>query len=571
MDPAAGADLNILEAIARALLIGAVSSFVLYLYFSITLMIIAQKSKTPASGLAWLPVLNLWLMCWIGRRSGWWVLALLLPGINIIVFALIWASMAAARGKPSWTGPLVLAPGLGLLIPAYLAAGQRSPDESASGPRSCGRCGARAAPADCFCGDCGQALPAPGPAGPKPLPLGHAFLVALLMLVLVVGATGAAGWYFLGQSLDYTPSVARQQPAIPQHLAGTLTEFPIDTGPDRPARPGIVISQIVPPPPRPGDPLPPPGSPPPPRLQVPPGYLPPGVQPQNLEKGATAITCVPYRSQPDEPAVNVSVLKWPGAEQAGRELAGSVTRATGGQQTGIRVQSPTGRTYTGSRIRTPQIVVFILARPEADIVLIIYAPSPAVSGTAERLARNVGNGRGLLDDPGFQSAVAVLPAQPPDGLVLQQVQTTTPEELTGEPPATSSGGSPPGPAAPPRTGSQPPGAQAEAERLQEQMSLFVPQRLTTARYADGSRRDWGIIIIQFGSARRALNVWLIVRAFLQAVGMTTTRVQSGTGLIAVVERQPIVLFQKGPYLAILFGPAGGQGAQLLRLADSLQM
>ena len=36
--------------------------FALYLYFSVTLMLIARKSRTSGAGLAWIPLLNLFLI-----------------------------------------------------------------------------------------------------------------------------------------------------------------------------------------------------------------------------------------------------------------------------------------------------------------------------------------------------------------------------------------------------------------------------------------------------------------------------------------------------------------------------
>jgi uncharacterized membrane protein len=51
------------------------------------------------------------------------VLLLCVPCINIIVAIYLWMVVAEAMNKPSWVGILMIVPGLGLLVPYYLAFG----------------------------------------------------------------------------------------------------------------------------------------------------------------------------------------------------------------------------------------------------------------------------------------------------------------------------------------------------------------------------------------------------------------------------------------------------------------
>ncbi|MHB1362174.1 MAG: DUF5684 domain-containing protein [Thermoleophilia bacterium] len=54
-----------------------------YVYYSFSLMTIASKTSTANGWFAWVPFLNLYLMCKIAGRPGWWLL--LVPLVNIIV------------------------------------------------------------------------------------------------------------------------------------------------------------------------------------------------------------------------------------------------------------------------------------------------------------------------------------------------------------------------------------------------------------------------------------------------------------------------------------------------------
>src|SRR5438552_1613193 len=118
MPPPTAPQLNPLGAIAGFMGILFVVGFALYVYFGITLMVIAKKTQTRNAGLAWLPIGNLFLMCAIGRRPAWWVLLLLVPIVNLVAAAMIWMGMAEARGRPAWAGALALLPGVGLIVPA---------------------------------------------------------------------------------------------------------------------------------------------------------------------------------------------------------------------------------------------------------------------------------------------------------------------------------------------------------------------------------------------------------------------------------------------------------------------
>ncbi|MCF7907591.1 MAG: DUF5684 domain-containing protein [Candidatus Omnitrophica bacterium] len=87
----------------------------LYAYMSLSLQVIAKKTSTGKAWLAWVPVLNIILMCKIAKKPGWWLLLLLVPGLNIVILIIVCMKIAERLGKPSWLGVL-----LALLVPINL-------------------------------------------------------------------------------------------------------------------------------------------------------------------------------------------------------------------------------------------------------------------------------------------------------------------------------------------------------------------------------------------------------------------------------------------------------------------
>src|SRR6266700_1979306 len=340
VSPQSGPSSSILGTIGVLLVVG----FFLYLYLGITLMLIARRSNTSYSGLAFLPIINLFLMCRIGRRPGWWVLLLLLPVINVAVFAMIWMSIAEVRGKPVWTGALAAVPLLGLIVPLYFAIG-KTPLPGTVAARICTTCGTPILGVESFCRNCGQAAPAPILA--RRASTGKLALIGAFTSVIVVALVGGVAWFTLFRGLSYT-APDRKPPAIPERLAGTMTEFPVDTKSDGSMEPSSVITEDL------GA-----GGSTSSSQRVPQKWLPPGVTRARLPQSAGTMTSAAYRprrrpgatteSAVDQVYVHVLRALQNQVQQLIDELARSVTQATGGTRSGVRVQSPGGVIYTGSR------------------------------------------------------------------------------------------------------------------------------------------------------------------------------------------------------------------------------
>jgi hypothetical protein len=536
---------SILGTIGVLLLVG----FFLYLYLGITLMMIAKRSNTSYSGLAFLPIGNLFLMCRLGRRPGWWVLLLLIPVVNVAVFAMIWMSIAEVRGKPVWTGAFAAIPLLGLLVPLYFAIGKTQVPGTVAA-RICTTCGTPILGVESFCRNCGHAAPPPTLA--RRASTGKLALIGAVTSVVVVALVGGIAWVTLFRGLSYTPP-DRKPPQIPERLAGTMTEFPVDTDTKSDGRmePGSVITEDL------GT-----GGSTSSSQQVPQKWLPPGVTRSRLPQVAGTMTSAAYRPrrQPgattenvvDQIYVHVLRALQNQTQQLIDELARSVTQSTGGSRSGVRVQSPGGIVYTGSRIQSPQISVYVLQRQGSDIVILIYGPSPAVQAATARLAGNVGNGQGLNDSPTIQTTVWTLPRQPPTDFVLQSVNTLSGDELFSSADFQSAGND------------------QQTRELINKVRQFIPERITTARYRDGSRRDWNVYVYDYESTRRAWNTWFFLRWTVGLSGQSVT-VAGTDGLYVDTDQGRALVFQKGPYLIAIQGPSGSAVPTLVDLAGRLQV
>lgn len=92
-----------------------------YVWLAITLQIIAKKTNKTTAWLAWIPLLNILLMCDIAGRPGWWLVLFLLPCVNIVIGVIVWMGIAQARKKAAWLGILTIVPIVGWVAMGYLA------------------------------------------------------------------------------------------------------------------------------------------------------------------------------------------------------------------------------------------------------------------------------------------------------------------------------------------------------------------------------------------------------------------------------------------------------------------
>jgi len=429
----------------------------------------------------------------------------------------------------------------------------------------CPKCRTPAAPDENFCRNCGTQLfaptsapPAPTQAAPQastitaPPPAPPQYqapaLVAppkkrrskLMMGCLVIIALGVAGllagggyvWY----RTSYRPPV-RQAPAVPERAAGTLSEFPVD----KDTQPTTVETEAL------G------GTTAKSETTSTTTKLPPGVTKSSLAKGATAMTSSTYKKVPAGSTTSATggdiyicvLTAMPGQTGFVDGIATSVRTATGGTMTNVTVQSPKGATYAGSHILGSQGNIYVLAKQGSDIVIILYGADPSVNASVDNLAKNVGNGEGLIDYPETKESLWTLPAQTPSELTLVQISTMTGAQIEN---SIGAGGD-----------------------LPSEMRPFIPDRLTAAKYSDGSKQEWAVLNLQYGSGFQAWRTWLLARSALGLGGGSTTTVRDVEGIYLNQEGKRVMLFQKGPYLIFMSGPASAPVDRFVALGNQIQV
>lgn len=92
-----------------------------YVYFALALQTIATKTNTPNAWLAWIPIINCFLLLSVAKKPMWWFILILIPLVNIVITVLVWMAVAEARGKPNWWGILTLVPAVNIVVPGVLA------------------------------------------------------------------------------------------------------------------------------------------------------------------------------------------------------------------------------------------------------------------------------------------------------------------------------------------------------------------------------------------------------------------------------------------------------------------
>ena len=73
--------------------------------------------------MAWVPILNVWLMVQIADKEAWWIILFFIPVLSLVATIVVTMAIAERVDKPSWWGILIIVPVVGLIVPGYLAWG----------------------------------------------------------------------------------------------------------------------------------------------------------------------------------------------------------------------------------------------------------------------------------------------------------------------------------------------------------------------------------------------------------------------------------------------------------------
>lgn len=93
-----------------------------YVFFAFTMMTIANKLGTENAWMAWVPLLNLYLLVRMADKPGWWFILFLVPLVNFIVGIYVWMLISERRGRPQWWGIVIgLVPIVNLVLIIMLA------------------------------------------------------------------------------------------------------------------------------------------------------------------------------------------------------------------------------------------------------------------------------------------------------------------------------------------------------------------------------------------------------------------------------------------------------------------
>lgn len=92
-----------------------------YLYISLCVYLIAKKVGEPTAWYAWVPIMNMVLICQMGETSPWWVIACFVPYVGGLVALVLMLNLPRALGIDDATRFLAVVPVVNLVYIGYLA------------------------------------------------------------------------------------------------------------------------------------------------------------------------------------------------------------------------------------------------------------------------------------------------------------------------------------------------------------------------------------------------------------------------------------------------------------------
>lgn len=104
--------------------------FGIFFYFAFAQFKIAQKLNHQNAWFAFVPILNTVQLIQMAGKPMLWFLGLLVPIVNIVLFAMLWIEVAKATGHSSMVGFLVLIPPISFVTIGMMAFGSGSGSNS---------------------------------------------------------------------------------------------------------------------------------------------------------------------------------------------------------------------------------------------------------------------------------------------------------------------------------------------------------------------------------------------------------------------------------------------------------
>ena len=383
-------DLNLVFAILKWFIYGSIA---VYVAVAVGLSMLAARLGMRGGWMAWVPILNLWLLCRMARSSVVWILPAMIPIVGLAVLAYLGARVARRLGMSAGVGVLFGVPFFGALVPIPMALGRSPLPEGATG----------------------------GAATRRPIIAG---IVSLAVATILV-AMGTTAFWITGRMTRTAPRSAKAVAAsLPKKTASTLTEFPLDTATSNAAVPTNVIMQTFKKPARGADAAPQ-------EVRIQPRQLPPWMQPASLPEVAESVAAADYLWPGSSAPVSVVTMVThdeKSAAPAAPSPAALEKAEPGARATGIEVKNDEGETYRGYRVSGGESTYYAVNKAGTNINIFITATDEAGAATADRLARNLGVGDGLLEQGDYAGIFGELPS-PPGGTSWQEVHTLTESDI----------------------------------------------------------------------------------------------------------------------------------------------
>jgi hypothetical protein len=98
-----------------------IGGLLIYAFVAYSFQTIASKTNTPNGWFAWIPILNLVLLLQIAKKPVWWIILLIIPLVNIIIYIVALVGVCQARGKSPWLVLGMFIPLVNLATIGYLA------------------------------------------------------------------------------------------------------------------------------------------------------------------------------------------------------------------------------------------------------------------------------------------------------------------------------------------------------------------------------------------------------------------------------------------------------------------
>ena len=382
-------DFALVFAILKWFTYGAVA---IYVVVAVGLSMLAARLGMRGGWMAWVPILNLFLLCRMARSSSAWILPALIPVVGLAVLAYLGARVARRMGMSAAIGVMWGLPFVGALVPIPMALGSRAlPDGATDGVPS-----------------------------RTPLVAGVVSLAVVTILASMgIGAFWAAGRMTLAAAAPTAKAVAA---SLPANTASTLTEFPLDPELVNPVKPTKLITQTFARPSRNTEVVPQ-------EVKIQARQLPPWMPPASLPAAAESVAAADYVSINASNSAPVSVVtmvmrddRSPAFVPPSRAILAK--SAPGSRATGIEVKNAEGETYRGYRVSGGDATYVAVNKVGTNVNVIISATEPAGATTVDRLARNLGVGDGLLEEGDYAGIFGALPSAP-GGEAWREVGTFT--------------------------------------------------------------------------------------------------------------------------------------------------